>query len=95
MIVITANALRDGRVIYLGTADNFVDRLSDAKLFADKTEAEAALACLKRRTSDIADAYLIAVTESLEANGREALRETIRDQGPTIRRDLGKQSLQG
>jgi hypothetical protein len=42
-------------------------------------------------SATIASAYLIEA-EAAGPVGREALRETIRRNGPTVRRDLGKQA---
>lgn len=93
MKAITANALNDGRVIYLGKNNQWCDYLKDAKIFADE-DAETALVIANQRVREIAGAYLINITQDNLAAGREALHETIRSQGPTIRRDLGKQAQQ-
>lgn len=83
MKVITGNALRDGRVIYLGADDQWQDRLCDARIFDDH-EAEAALLSALARSCEIAGAYLIEVSGDKNVTGRQALYETIRSQGPSI-----------
>ena len=90
MKAITANRLSDGAVLWLGRDGSFSDRFEDAALYTDE-EAAAALARTSAWTTVIAGAYLIEA-EAGGPVGREALRETIRRNGPTVRRDLGKQA---
>ena len=90
MKAITANRLSDGAVIYVGANGALVDRFEYAQLF-EKEEAETALGRVLAMKSAIATAYLIDA-EPEGPVGREALRETIRRSGPTVRRDLGKQA---
>jgi hypothetical protein len=85
---ITANRLRDGRVVYLTAAGEWSERLEDAWRL-DPEPAEHALAEARRRTAEIAAAYLIDVDQA-EPIGREALRESIRRKGPTVRADLNR-----
>ncbi len=91
MKVITGNALDDGRVIYLGVDGQWKDYIEDAHLIADE-EGEAELANAQKRMTQVADLYLIEVTQDKKTAGREALREAIRSAGPTMRTDLGKQA---
>ena len=91
MKAVTINLLRDGRVAYLGAAGEFVADIAEAALF-DGAEADDALARVKARTTDVADAYLIDAAEDRQPNGRDAIKETIRSKGPTVREDLGKQA---
>ncbi|HNR75519.1 MAG TPA: DUF2849 domain-containing protein [Parvularculaceae bacterium] len=90
MKAITANRLSDGAVLYVGDDESFVDRFEQARLF-EPGEAEKVLAQVLNRKTAIASAYLIEA-EATGPIGREALRETIRKNGPTVRRDLGKQA---
>ena len=90
MKAITGNLLRNGRVVYLTLDGTWTDHLAKAHTFADD-DAEGALESAKQRVIEIAGAYLIEVNAGAAA-GREALRETIRSAGPTVRRDLGKQA---
>jgi len=90
MKAVTASRLSDGVVVYVGPNGAFVERLAHAQLF-DDAEAETALAEISNRRTEIASAYLIDAA-STGPVGREALRESIRAHGPTIRRDLGKQA---
>lgn len=90
MKAITANRLSDGAVVYLGVNGALVERFDQAALF-DDAAAKAALADIFEKATLIATAYLIDAEPSGPV-GREALRETIRKNGPTVRRDLGKQA---
>ena len=91
MKAITANRLSDGAVVYLGDDDQWTAEIARAARFADE-DAGAALAAAQSRKTEIADAYLIAVSEDGALAGRERLRETIRTAGPTVRVDLGYQA---
>lgn len=89
MKAVTANLLADGAVVYLGLDDQWTADLRAARRLAPG-EAESALEAAKSRRTQIAGAYLIEVAESGAPAGREALRETIRSLGPTVRADLGR-----
>ncbi len=92
MKAITGNALTTGHVVYLGADGLWKDNLSKARVYKDD-EAEQALLAANSRVREIAGVYLIEVTQDAIVVGREALHEIIRSQGPTMRPDLGKQSL--
>ncbi len=94
MKAVTANRLTDGRVVFLAPDGLWAERLAHAAFF-DDASAESVLAQARSRITEIASAYLIEVGEGGSAAGREALRETIRDTGPTVRSDLGKQAGNG
>ena len=90
MKAITANRLSDGAVLYVGEDGALVERFEHATLF-DAASADGALARVLAKETMVAAAYLIDADASGPI-GREALRETIRMSGPTVRRDLGKQA---
>lgn len=90
MKAVTANRLSDGAVVYAGSNGALVERFEHAQLF-ENADAEAALAGVLAQKKAIAAAYLIEAAEAGPV-GREVLRETIRKNGPTVRRDLGKQA---
>jgi hypothetical protein len=90
MKAVTANRLSDGAVVWLARDGALVDRFEAAALYTDE-EAIEALARVTAQETAIANAYLIDADASGPA-GREALRENIRRNGPTVRRDLGKQA---
>lgn len=90
MKAITANRLIDGAVIYVGAGGAFVDRFEHALLF-EEAEAESVLRAVLAKNTTVAAAYLIDA-DAAGPIGRDSLRETIRKNGPTVRRDLGKQA---
>ncbi len=83
MKAITANRLHDGVVVYLGSDDQWTESLSDARLYEDE-QADGALAAMSTRMREVAVVWLIDVSPDHLATGREALRETIRSEGPTV-----------
>jgi hypothetical protein len=85
MKAITGNRLGDGRVVYLGAHGVLVETLERACVFDDETEAAAALEAVAARVRELAGAYLIDVDAARPA-GRERLRESIRQAGPTFLR---------
>jgi hypothetical protein len=91
--VLTANRLRDGAVVYW-QAGVWADEFKDADVFNDKAAADAALAAAMVFVKDrvVVNPYLFAVRE--EAGQIRAIeqREIIRSEGPSVRRDLGKQA---
>lgn len=91
MKAVTANRLDDGAVVYLADDDGWTSDLAKAARFEDD-DAKAVLAAAEQRAGEIAGAYLIEVSEKGAPSGREALRETIRKDGPTVRLDLGYQA---
>lgn len=91
MKAVTGNRLADGAVVYLNDNDQWTVRLAHAARF-DNNDASAVLTAAQLRKAEIADAYLIEIGEEGAPAGREALRETIRKSGPTVRLDLGYQA---
>lgn len=91
MKVITGNRLSDGVVVYLGRFGQWTALIQEAEQYTKEASLEA-LAGAQARAGEIADVYLIEVGEDGLPAGREALRETIRTAGPTVRTDLGYQA---
>ena len=91
MKAVTGNRLSDGVVVYLADDDRWTSDLTAAARFEDD-DAKDVLAAAQSRVKEITDAYLIDITEENAPAGREALRETIRKAGPTVRLDLGYQA---
>jgi len=91
--VLTANRLRDGDVVYWQNGA-WIDAFKDADVFSDKALADAALAAAMVFVKDrvVVNPYLFGVRD--EAGQIRAIeqREIIRSEGPSIRRDLGKQA---
>lgn len=86
MKLLTANRLTDGRVVYLGEANQAVDTI-EAALLLDVEAAEAALALAQSRPAVFVSPYLIEV-EAREPVGRDRLKERIRSVGPTVGHSL-------
>jgi len=91
--VLTANRLRDGEVVYW-RAGAWVEAFADAEIFPDKPQADAALAGASDdvKARRVVNPYLFAVR--MEDGRVRAVeeREIVRSQGPSVRRDLGKQT---
>lgn len=91
---LTANRLIDGVVVYLTADGGWSESLQDAEVAEGKEAAEALLA---RATpfverNEIIEPYLFEVEKQDEAIRAVSVRETIRQAGPTVRLDLGKQA---
>ncbi|MGH6841628.1 MAG: DUF2849 domain-containing protein [Methylocella sp.] len=84
--VICANRLADGIVAYVGRDGAWVTRLSQAKIFAGKAEAEAGLLVAQddAKRNLVVEPVLVEVTEDAGALRAVTLREAIRARGPTI-----------
>ncbi len=89
--VITAWDVRTGRSVYRAADGAWLDDIAGAAVLTGDA-AEAALAAAKGDERKILDPYVMEVSTAGAVAGRETLRETIRTQGPTFRRDLGKQA---
>lgn len=87
MKILTANRLTDGRVIYLGQADQVVDNLNAARPL-DADTADAALSLALKQPGVFVNPYLIEV-EGHAPVGRDRLKERIRSTGPTVGHSLG------
>lgn len=93
-VILLANHLLDGEVVFW-TGDAWSPWPADAQVAADEASAAALEAAAQRGLSSnvVVDAYLIDV--ALDAEGRAIprhYREKIKTEGPTTRRDLGKQA---
>ena len=92
--ILTANSLETGDVIYFAKAGDWSADLNDAFVGLD----ESAWTWLGRKaeevekSGEVVGAYLVEV-ETYETGLRPThIRERIRTIGPSVRRDLGKQS---
>lgn len=92
---LTANRLQDGIVVYLTPDNRWSEKMQDADVADGKEEAAALLARGQAflGSNDVVDVYLFEV-EGDEHGGIRAMsvREAIRQAGPTVRPDLGKQA---
>ncbi|MCX8278756.1 DUF2849 domain-containing protein [Phyllobacterium sp. 0TCS1.6C] len=92
--VLTANRLTDGEAVWLGANGEWLDHI-DGALIARHAEAvnaleEAGKAAIKSNL--VIDVNVIDVEERGTSLYPIRLRERIRQLGPTIRLDLGKQA---
>ncbi|MEO1657915.1 MAG: DUF2849 domain-containing protein [Pseudomonadota bacterium] len=89
--VITANHLFSGEVIYWTADGSWTEDLLSAVIL----EGDTALEALQAATADEARAvgpYLMDVEADHAPSGRGRLREEIRDAGPTIHPQFGRQA---
>jgi hypothetical protein len=84
--VISANRLADGIVVYAGRDGSWSERLSQAKIFASKAEAEAGLLVAQNdaKRNLVVEPIVVEVTEDASGLRAVTLREAIRARGPTI-----------
>jgi hypothetical protein len=91
---LTANRLSDGEVVF-GGPGGWVERFSQATLYADAAEAEALLEAAKGQGTTVVDPYLIDVSLESGQPVPTAFRERVRALGPTIHPEMGKQTEGG
>jgi sulfite reductase (NADPH) hemoprotein beta-component len=91
--VLTASRLRDGDVVYWQRGA-WIDAFADADVFVEKTDADAALAAAQDsvKARMVVNPYLFAVRMDDGVLRAVEEREIVRSEGPSVRRDLGKQS---
>lgn len=91
---LTANRLSDGIVVYLTAGDRWSESLQEADVAEGKEAAEALLARAEPSVADntVVEPYLFEVVKEDGAIRAASVRETIRQAGPTVRLDLGKQA---
>jgi len=92
--VVIANRLRDGIVVFLGTERRWVERVEDCHPASAADEGTKLLDVALQAEADqeIVGPTLIEVEERDGVLVPTKMRERIRAQGPTVRRDLGKQA---
>lgn len=92
---VTANRLSDGIVVYLTKANDWSVSLQDAEVADGKEAAEALLArgnLFFEPENFVIDVYLFEVEQTDNGIRAASVREAIRQAGPTVRTDLGKQA---
>ena len=91
---LTANRLNDGIVVYLAADDRWSESLQDADVAEGKEAADALLARAAPSVdrNEVVEPYLFEVSREDGGIRAVSVRETIRQAGPTVRRDLGKQA---
>ncbi|MCE2524173.1 MAG: DUF2849 domain-containing protein [Rhodobacteraceae bacterium] len=82
--IITTNDLLEGDVIYLTADGSWTRRFSDAKLFLEQAEAEAALARIETRQDIHVGAYLADAETGIDGRPQPVhFREQFRATGPS------------
>lgn len=81
--VITANALRSGRVVWLDQQDAWTRDMRAAQVFTCPNEAEAALARASGRVAEIVGCYLADVQPGPDGPEPVHFREAFRRAGPS------------
>lgn len=91
---LTANRLNDGIVVYLAADGRWSESLQDADVAEGKEAADALLvrAAPSVDRNEVVEPYLFEVSPEDEGIRAISVREIIRQAGPTVRRDLGKQA---
>jgi hypothetical protein len=89
--VLTANRLRDGDVVYWRDG-GWVEAFADAQVLDSDADAALARAGAEVKARLIVNPYLFPVR--VEGGRVRAVeeREIVRSEGPSVRRDLGKQA---
>jgi hypothetical protein len=92
---ITANRLSDGIVVFLGSHDRWVERISEARVFegAEAIAAAEAVGEAANRARIILGPYAIDVTTGPRGPVPIRFREKIRAFGPTARTDVVPQAF--
>jgi hypothetical protein len=92
--VLTANRLRTGDVVYWQNGE-WAEHFAEADVFSDKAAADAALEAAQSfvRGRVVVNPYLFAVRDHEGRIRAAEEREIIRSEGPSVRRDLGKQAM--
>ncbi|WP_050525712.1 DUF2849 domain-containing protein [Pseudorhodobacter aquimaris] len=81
--VITANALVEGDVVYLGGDECWVRQLRDARVFSDPEAAKAALGVAHARDHEVVGVYLADVRLERGVPQPTHFREAFRQTGPS------------
>ncbi len=91
---LTANRLSDGIVVYLTAGDGWSESLQQAEVAEGKEAADALLARAEPSVANntVVEPYLFEVAKEADGIRAASVRETIRQAGPTVRLDLGKQA---
>lgn len=81
--VVTANALRSGRVVWLTARDDWSQDMREAAVFHDPDQATTALARAHSQTASVVGCYLADVCLTPTGPEPTHFRETFRRDGPS------------
>lgn len=89
--MVTAWLTTSGRVVYLTRDRNWSEELADGEVLTG-ADAVDILAWASKDQTRVADPYFMQVSPDGKVAGRETIRETIREKGPTNHPMFGKQA---
>ena len=89
--VITAWLSATGRVVYMTKDRGWSENLADAEVLTGSGASDT-LAWAATDQTRVSDPYFMQVTPDGKVAGRETIRETIRERGPTNHPMFGKQA---
>ena len=81
--VVTANLLREGDVVYLSAADEWVQEIAQAELLTDEAHAQIRLLDAERQQLIVVGPYLADVKEGPDGPEPVHFREAFRATGPS------------
>ncbi len=92
--VVIASRLGDGRVVFLGRHERWVEVIEDSRVIESESEGEESMDTARQAEGrqEIVDPYLMDVAVDGSRVTAVQNRERIRAAGPTIRKDLGQQA---
>ena len=84
--IVTANRLRDGRVVYLAEGETWTEQVTAAVVAEDQAAADTLLGIAARAVAhqEVVEPYLIAVDERGGQVAPIRYREAIRATGPSV-----------
>ena len=81
--VVTANALRDGGVIYLTAEDSWSADLARAEVLTDEAHAQLRLIEASRRSAEAVGVYLTDIRQTAQGPEPVHFRDLVRLHGPS------------
>ncbi len=92
--VVIASRLADGRVVFLGRHERWVEVIEDSWIIESESEGEESMDTARQaeRRQEVVDPYLMDVAVEDSCVTPVQSRERIRAAGPTVRKDLGRQA---
>ncbi len=82
--IVTANDLRNGRVVYLTSDDRWADEFTEAEILTDEADAEMRLVFALGQSRAVVGPYLADVVRTPEGAAPKHFRETFRATGPSF-----------
>lgn len=91
---LTANRLSDGIVVFMKADGTWSEVIHDAHIAYDNSDSEKLVdqGKISSDANEVVEPYLFNVTQNGSEIVATHIREYMRTQGPSVRRDLGKQA---